>query len=451
MSHYQASLKSSAYAHSRSVGDRFRLVRVYFQRASDAWFLIQTVQEDLVCESVVKMNVSSPSSNGLCGNETQDFGLTNMIAQASFVIFILILDVCGNCLVIGAILRHRRLRTITNYFIISLAVSDLLIATLSMPFRIHHTLNSLCWELGITVCKFWVFVDLLCSCASITNLSLISIDRILALTFPLSYRDIMTKRRGVGAIAFVWGYSGVIAALSFINWSPGAGTFVNVECVKSDKYYYVFAITAGFFLPLIILVINYSMVFRVAFTQAKKLQLLTSSAMEPAELSETDVSRETRPSVVSIGRTERKRRKSIVRELKATKTLAIVIGTFIVCWLPFFIVMFVVQFCPNCLLNIHSYGRKFVAIVFAWVLPLLNSAVNPIIYSSFNSDFRTAFKDIFLHVCTLRRWDKSGHRSSSRDEDISVVTFFQSKCQNGTTPQIIIQEANSASEEGDSV
>ena len=401
-----------------------------------------------MCESVVKMN---ESSSAVCDNKTQEFGLTNMIAQASFVIFILILDVCGNCLVIGAILRHRRLRTITNYFIISLAVSDLLIAALSMPFRIHHTLNSLCWDLGITVCKVWVFVDLLCSCASITNLSLISIDRILALSFPLSYRDIMTKRRGVGAIAFVWGYSGVIAALSFINWSPGARTIAKVECGKFDKYYYVFAITAGFFLPLIILVINYSMVFRVAFTHAKKLQLLTSSAMEPAELSETDVSRDPRPSLVSIGRTERKRRKSIVRELKATKTLAIVIGTFIVCWLPFFIIMFVVQFCPNCLDNIHSYGRQFVAIVFAWVLPLLNSAVNPIIYSSFNSDFRTAFKDIFLHACTIRRWDRSGHRSSAGDEDISVVTFFQSECQNGTKPKIIIQEANSASEEGDSV
>lgn len=374
-----------------------------------------------------------------------------MIAQASFVIFILILDVFGNCLVIGAILRYRRLRTITNYFIISLAVSDLLIAALSMPFRIHHTLNSLCWDLGITICEFWVFVDLLCSCASITNLSLISVDRFLALTFPLSYRSLMTKRKGVAAIAFVWGYSGLIASLSFTNWSPDARTSANIECIKSDKYYYTFAITAGFFLPLIILVINYSMVFKVAFTQAKKLQLLKSSAMEPAEFSNTDVSPDPRPSVASIGRIERKRRKSILRELKATKTLAIVIGTFIVCWLPFFIIMFVVQFCPNCLGKIHPIGRQFIAIVFAYVLPLLNSAVNPIIYSSFNSDFRSAFKDIFLRVCVIRGRDSYAHRSYSGDEDISVVTFFQSKCHNGTTPQIVIQEANSASEEGDSV
>lgn len=375
-----------------------------------------------------------------------------MISQASFVIFILILDVCGNCLVIGAILHHLRLRTVTNYFIISLAVSDLLIAALSMPFRIHHTLNYMCWDLGKIVCEFWVFVDLLCSCASITNLSLISIDRFLALSFPLSYRSIMTKGRGFAAIAFVWGYSGLLAALSFTSWSPDAKTISSNECKKSDRYYYTFAITAGFFLPLTILVINYSMVFKVAFIQAKKLQLLKSaSAMKPGEISEADTRKEVRQSVVSVGRTERKRRKSIVRELKATKTLAIVIGTFIICWLPFFIIMFVVQFCGDCLSKIPEKVQQFVAVVFVYVLPLLNSAINPIIYSSFNSDFRKAFKDIFLRICVIRGRDSYTHRSTSGDEDVSVVTFFTTRYDNGKTPQIVIQEANSASEEGDSV
>lgn len=406
-------------------------------------------------EHISPQQTSGNMNGSSCGgNANITFGLANMISQASFVIFILILDVCGNCLVIGAILRYRRLRTITNYFVISLAVSDLLIAALSMPFRIHHTLKSLYWDLGETICEFWVFMDLLCSCASISNLSLISIDRFLALTFPLSYRSIMTKCRAVAAIAFVWGYSGLLASLSFMNWSPDAFTCAIGECKKSDRYYYTFAITAGFFLPLIILVINYSMVFKVAFTQAKKLrQLKSASSMEPTETSDADFRTDPRPSVISIGRVERKRRKSIVRELKATKTLAIVIGTFVVCWLPFFIIMFVVQFCNLCLNNllyVNPTAAQFVSIVFAYVLPLLNSAVNPIIYSSFNSDFRSAFKEIFLRVCTIRGRDSYAHRSSSGDEDVSV-TFFQSKCYNGTTPQIVIQEANSASEEADSV
>ena len=397
------------------------------------------------------MNASNSSTQDISNTAGPEVSLGQVIAQASFVIFILILDVCGNCLVIGAILRYRRLRTITNYFIISLAISDLLIAALSMPFRIHHTLKKLIWNLGIKVCEFWVFVDLLCSCASITNLSLISIDRFLALTFPLSYRGIMTKTRGIAAIAFVWAYSGVIASLSFTKWSENATTIATKECLKSDKYYYIFAITAGFFLPLTILVINYSLVFRVAFIQAKKVQFIKLTAMELAESRENhNQAVDSRPSVASVGRIERKKRRSIIRELKATKTLAIVIGTFIVCWLPFFIIMLTIQFYPKSLATLHPSAQKFVAAAFAYVLPLLNSAVNPIIYSSFNSDFRLAFKDIFLRIF-VRRQGNFGHRSSSAGEDmVSFETFFHhNNCNNGKIPDVLIQDSNSNSEEGE--
>lgn len=397
------------------------------------------------------MSASNSSSQNISNNAVPEFSLGQVIAQASFVIFILILDVCGNCLVIGAILRYRRLRTITNYFIISLAISDLLIAALSMPFRIHHTLNRLVWNLGIKICEFWVFVDLLCSCASISNLSLISIDRFLALTFPLSYRGIMTKTRGIAAIAFVWVYSCVIASLSFTKWSENARISATKQCLKSDKYYYIFAITAGFFLPLTILVINYSLVFRVAFIQAKKVQFIKLTAMEFAESREnhSQTAVDSRPSVVSVGRMERKKRRSILRELKATKTLAIVIGTFIVCWLPFFIIMLTTQFYPTSLASLHPSAQKFVAAAFAYVLPLLNSAVNPIIYSSFNSDFRFAFKDIFLRIF-VRKQDNFRQRSSSAGEDmVSFQTFIHNNCNNGKIQNILIQDSNSNSEEGE--
>lgn len=376
-----------------------------------------------------------------------EYQLANIIAQASFVIFILILDVCGNCMVIGAILFYSRLRVVTNYFIISLAVSDLLIAALSMPFRIHHTLNNMCWgDLGLRVCEFWVFVDLLCSVASMTNLSLISADRYLALSYPLSYRSIMTKSRGIIAIASVWAYSILVSTLSFTKWSPEAITLDRPACVKLDKYYYTFAIIVGFFLPLIILVVAYSLVFKVALGHAQRLQLVraiaTFDTVPNGEEDEIDHTK-ARASVASIGKIERRRRKSIVRELKATKTLAIVVGTFIVCWLPFFIIMLTVQFCADCLLRLPDKAQQAIGIIFVYVLPLLNSAVNPIIYSSFNNDFRTAFKNILFRLCSLRRGTfATAQRFSVVDKEMATLQESKPK-NNGTTPEIVIQEATS--------
>ena len=412
-----------------------------------------------------KMSTSTPN-NGSSGGQCEthiEYQLANIVAQASFVIFILILDVCGNCMVIGAILLYPRLRVVTNYFIISLAVSDLLIAALSMPFRIHHTLNNMCWDLGLRVCEFWVFVDLLCSVASMTNLSLISVDRYLALSFPLTYRSIMTKFRGFLAIAFVWLYSLLISTLSFTKWSPVAQTFDNPACLKTDKYYYTFAIIVGFFLPLIILIVAYSLVFKVALGHARRLQLIRAATLNFEAVAGNDdedgaaVSNVPRPSVASIGKIERKRRKSIVRELKATKTLAIVVGTFIVCWLPFFIIMLTVQFCSECLINLPDVAQQVLGIIFVSVLPLLNSAVNPVIYSSFNNDFRTAFKNIIYRACKFRRETySSAQRFSEAEDEINtyVVNTSSSRdkkesppARNGVSPpEIIIQEPTSMDE-----
>lgn len=409
------------------------------------------------------MNYSNSTSNlGSC-KTIIDYDLVSTIAQSSFVIFILLLDVCGNCMVCAAIFSYRRLRTVTNYFIVSLAVSDLLVAGLSMPFRIHHTLHSMCWDLGIGVCQFWIFVDLLCSSASICNLSMVSVDRFLALSHPLTYPSIMTKRRAVFAIVLVWGYSLIIASLSFTGpWDPNGSMTAVPACRKADKYYYTFAIIVSFFLPMLILVINYSLVFKVAFVQARKLRILSFTTLELYDSSDVANHNGARQSVVSIGRIERRRRKSIIRELKATKTLAIVVGTFILCWLPFFIIMFTVQFCPECYQQVLSTNAQLgIGTVFVYVLPLLNSAVNPIIYSSFNTDFRRAFRDMLVRLCVVhrRRYGQADMQTRSM-ADIDMDYTFQtinlrtenSKApatvyQNGNPPKIIIHEVNSEVED----
>lgn len=220
-------------------------------------------------------------------------------------------------------------------------------------------------------------MDTVFSCASICNLVVISIDRFLAITKPFEYQNRMTKRVGFSLIAFVWLYAMLWGVLSLVDWTRDPNStrehiFVDFntrtnerKCGKNDKVYYTSAMAVAFFLPLLIVIVTYSCVFRVAFTQAKAVALLDPN----------------------------KGKKHILRELKATKTIAVVIGVFIVCWLPSFILMVLSLWCKQCFTPFVTNKDLSLAvrIIFVFVLPVMNSSLNPVIYTVFNQEFRMAF------------------------------------------------------------
>lgn len=84
---------------------------------------------------------------------------------------------------------------------------------------------------------------------------------------------------------------------------------------------------------------------------------------------------------------EEKQRISLTRERRAARTLGIIMGVFVVCWLPFFLIYVIIPFCASCCLS-----SKFINF-FTW-LGYINSALNPLIYTIFNMDFRRAFKKL---------------------------------------------------------
>jgi hypothetical protein len=81
------------------------------------------------------------------------------------------------------------------------------------------------------------------------------------------------------------------------------------------------------------------------------------------------------------------RRREITAEVRITRSLAIVIGCFICCWLPFF-TLYIIRAVCLCL--------SFNAIEFFFWLGYSNSAINPVLYAILNKNFRVAFKNIFL-------------------------------------------------------
>ena len=319
----------------------------------------------------MKMSNSTNQAQDRCQQEIQ----RDFILQTAFLILIMVVTFLGNFMVCLVVYLHRRLRTVTNYFIVSLAVSDLLISVLSVPFRIHQTLHNGVYCLNTALCWTWMLTDLTCACASICNLAAISVDRYIAIVHPFRYHSLMTTKVGWGVIALVWTYSVAWAALASFNWTDfdEERFFTNQECRKSDKIFYTVATAMDFYLPLLIVLIMYGLVFRVAMNQARAV-----ASLQPTS------NRDRRGRRFSI---------NIVREVKAAKTLAIVIGAFVICWFPFFTLMMISLWNLELLKEprLSEQTRLGLRGTFNYVLPTINSTLNPIIYALFNRDFRSAF------------------------------------------------------------
>lgn len=321
-------------------------------------------------------NNSTRDIDVVCSESTRPL----FVLYTAFLVLIMLATIFGNVLVITAVYLYHRLRRMTNFFIISLAISDLFVALIHLPLRIDLSVhnNNWCFDKAsgvVTTCAYWIVMDTVFSSASICNLVVISIDRFLAITKPFQYQRRMTKKVGFSLIAFVWVYAMLWGTLSLIDWTAGPRKNPHIRvtwspshertCVKNDKIYYTVAMAVALFLPLLIVIVTYSCVFRVAFIQAK--------------------------AVASLDPTKGKRH--ILRELKATKTIAVVIGVFIVCWLPSFILIVMSLWCVPCF-DPFITNRPLsyaIRITFIFVLPVMNSSLNPLIYTLFNKEFRSAF------------------------------------------------------------
>ena len=342
----------------------------------------------------------------------------------SFYVIVLVLTVAGNTLVCVAIYVDIRLRSPTNWFIASLAVSDLFYGLAGLPFRIVSTAIPIA---SVEICMVWIWVDMICVAASIANLAVISVDRYLKITKPFSYHRNMTKQRSFLAIGGVWVYAATLATFSIIKWPGAMGVQLdrNGYCLNDNKVFYTVANIVAFLSPLVVLVASYSMILRTAWIQFTKMKhmIVNTSSSE-----------------------DRRKQKSVVRDFKATKTLAVVLGTFTVCWAPFFIMFTVDQYHTSYTTHIPRDLFKGIFYLVYLILPNLNSTCNPVIYAYFNVEFRRAFRKIVWFTCDSRGGD---HGDFSKRRRSSLTSFFQSTFLRRGSPQTPTDDANHNSSKED--
>ncbi|XP_035772558.1 dopamine D2-like receptor isoform X2 [Anopheles albimanus] len=223
-------------------------------------------------------NGSSSNDTGLLGNG--NCSLTNStncngpseVKEYHYWCLILvlfpILTLFGNVLVILAVCRERTLQTVTNYFIVSLAIADLLVAVVVMPFAVYVLVNG-AWTLPNFVCDFYIAMDVICSTSSIFNLVAISIDRYIAVTQPIKYAKHKNSRRVCLTILLVWAISAAIGSpiVLGLNNTPDRSPDL---CVFYNSDFIVYSSLSSFYIPCIIMVFLYWNIFKALRTRAKK-------------------------------------------------------------------------------------------------------------------------------------------------------------------------------------
>ncbi|XP_021502113.1 histamine H2 receptor [Meriones unguiculatus] len=315
------------------------------------------------------------------------FGSIVLKVTISVILTILILiTVAGNVVVCLAVSLNRRLRSLTNCFIVSLAATDLLLGLLVLPFSAIYQL-SFNWSFGQVFCNIYTSLDVMLCTASILNLFMISLDRYCAVTDPLRYPVLVTPVRVAISLVFIWVISITLSFLSIhLGWNSRNGTQGGNDTFKCKvQVNAVYGLVDGlvtFYLPLLVMCVTYYRIFKIAREQAKRINLTSSW------------------------------KAATIREHKATVTLAAVMGAFITCWFPYF-----TTFVYRGLRGDDAINEVVEGIVL-W-LGYANSALNPVLYAALNRDFRTAYQQLFrchkAHKTSLRLNNSLLSRSQSRD------------------------------------
>lgn len=270
-----------------------------------------------------------------------------VIVASIFYGLIACFAVFGNLLVVISFLINDKLRTVTNYFVVGLAGADILVGAVSVPLWMYLLyLYGSQQPTSDTIEKFYKSLDQFAGISSILHLMAISVERYFCVGWAIKHRNTPRYVYYI-ALVLVWVISAVAASIR-----PIAPKMKDLDLV-------ILTFVVFFLLPLVIIVISYAAIWKIATTRMNN-----------------------NPS-----------KRSLKREIRTATTIAFVIGFFFISWTPFFVSAIVNVYCP-----MTTCPFSWSALLLFKFLHFSNSAVNPVVYGVRIPEFRKTFKFILRRI-----------------------------------------------------
>ncbi|NWR88435.1 GALR2 protein, partial [Furnarius figulus] len=303
---------------------------------------------------------------------------------------IFLVGTVGNGLVLAVLLQNGQVKyTTTNLFILNLAVADLCFIICCVPFQATiYTLDG--WLFGAFACKAVHFLIYLTMYASSFTLAAVSIDRYLAIRYPLKSRDLRTSRNAGVAIVAIWSLS-LLFAGPYLSYYQIIHYNVVPICVpiwddQRRKVLDILTFVFGYLLPVIVVSLAYTRTVKFLWTSVDPIERISES------------------------------RKA---KCKVTKMIVAVSILFCLCWLPYHLVILCFWF-GHFPFNRATYACRLAS----HCLSYTNSCLNPIVYALISKHFRKHFKQVFTCFFFQNKTRKKNKRVGKKVHMVNVDRSF---------------------------
>ncbi|XP_052799070.1 G-protein coupled receptor 161-like [Mya arenaria] len=380
-------------------------------------------------------NLSSPVHEDRDIFKDGRLGMSNVVIMTVVLFAIFVVSFVGNITVFVIFFKRPVLLTISNRFIVNLSVCNILQTVAIMPFVVTSLISQE-WWFGSFWCHASGFGMNLIFTASTFTLLLIAIDRYLAVAKPLHYSMTMTSKRASVMIASVW-FSAILCSLPpLLGWNSYEFQRYKISCMTvayskhhRDRSYSIFLVTVCFILPSCIIMWAYCSIFKAAKVSSEKVRrnsTISSGLNDYSELSLRGGRRNSSAQILMHRLICSSKTGSVLwrrDERKAAVTSFMVLFTFILCWLLYFIIIIL-----ECLLDDQDRIDPVVKTL-SVLLALSSCAINPLVYV-----FRCKLQRVELKIIlglkqeSLNRDMCKGNRNESRRPSFNPNCIRQSPC-----------------------